>query len=567
MPEIPAYAAFDKNTKKSFFSGRINVHAPERKTTMEHLYLAHISKDGKRQQTVRDHLLRTGQLAESFASKFGAGPWGALAGMLHDIGKYAESFQKRIRGAHHPADHTTAGVQMAWEICPAIAFAIAGHHGGLPDGGTAYDTPESATLAGRLKRRSEPCDIWREDIELPPISKLELPAGNYAAAFFTRMLYSCLVDADYLDTEHFMLGQTEKGHYDALPVLLARLMRAVKRWESPVSMIDKQRNSVLCDCLSCGAAGSRGLYTLTVPTGGGKTISSLAFALRHAVAQGLDRILYVIPYTSIIEQTVHIFSEILGEENVRAHYSAMEEWTDAGETDSRLAYLTENWDAPVIVTTAVQFFESLYANRPAQCRKLHHLANAAIILDEAQTLPVGHLRPCVAAVAELVRHYRATAVLCTATQPALDELFHEYAPELRLQEICKDTQSLYTSFQRTVLQDIGDISEEHLAERLNREKQVLCVVNRRNTAVTLFEKLRGNGNFCMTTLLCPADRRRKLDEIRRLLATGQPCRVVSTLFGGGRGRFGFSGSIPGGSGPGFDITDCGTLQPGRPPKT
>lgn len=493
---------------------------------MDNMYLAHVSTDGERRQSLQAHLLGTGKLAETFAGKFDAGALGAIAGLLHDIGKYAPDFQKRVRGANCRADHTTAGTQAAWEICPPLAFAIAGHHGGLPDGGTVYDTAEAPTLSGRLKREAAPCNRWRQEVELPALQRVGMPRGNYAVAFWTRMLYSCLVDADYLDTERFMTGNTAQEHYDTLSILLARLMQFITQWEKPASEVNNRRNFVLRNCIMCGNTGPRGLYTLTVPTGGGKTVSSLAFALCHAVAHGLDRILYVIPYTSIIEQTVHVFSEILGEDNVRAHYAAVEGLADTA--NPYFARVADNWDAPVVVTTAVQFFESLYANRPAQCRKLHNLANAVIVLDEAQTLPMGYLRPCVAAVAELVRHYRSTAVLCTATQPALDELFHEYAPELRIQEICQDTQSLYAFFRRTNLQDIGVLSADALTAILNGHMQVLCVVNRRSTAISLFRRLRGEGNFCMSTFLCPADRRKKLDEIRGRLAAGLTCRVVST---------------------------------------
>ncbi len=497
-------------------------------------YLAHISEDGGRVQTVLEHLTDTAALAETFAEKFGAGPLGAVAGLLHDIGKYSDGFQKRIRGGSCRVDHATAGAKVAGGIFPPLAFAVAGHHGGLPDGGSNADTAADMTLCGRLKRKTEPCGAWRRELLLPEAVPPPLPEGNYAAAFLTRMLYSCLVDADYLDTERFMDGGKvmEPPDYASIPELLAKLERYVRTWRNPATALNRRRCEILCGCMAQGASGERGLYTLTAPTGGGKTVSSLAFALRHAASQGLDRVVYVIPYTSVIEQTASVFADILGEENVLAHYCGADFAAQDGEDDAiadcRRARAAENWDMPVVVTTAVQFFESLYASRPAKCRKLHNLANSVVIFDEAQTLPLSCLRPCVAAIAELVARYRVTAVLCTATRPALDGLFQEFAPDLKIREICRDTESLYAFFRRTTLQNVGIFTENEMAGRLNGHAQVLCVVNRRSTAVSLYKKLSGEGNYCLTTLLCPADRRRKLGEIRRRLKAGQSCRVVST---------------------------------------
>lgn len=258
----------------------------------------------------------------------------------------------------------------------------------------------------------------------------------------------------------------------------------------------------------------------------------MAFALEHAVKQGKKRVLYVIPYTSIIDQTAEVFESILGAENVLAHYSGadfqMNERTDMTPLNYRRALAAENWDAPVIVTTAVQFFESLFANRSSRCRKLHNLAESVIIFDEAQTLPVDYLEPCIAAISQLVRHYGTSSVLCTATQPALGGFFQKYAPEYPLREICTAPQELYRVLKRTCLQELGTITEEELAQRLSQAQQVLCVVNRRKTAQTLFEALPEEGSFCLTTLLYPADRRSKLKEIRQRLSQGLVCRVVST---------------------------------------
>ncbi len=244
----------------------------------------------------------------------------------------------------------------------------------------------------------------------------------------------------------------------------------------------------------------------------------------------MDRVIYVIPYTSIIDQNAAVFSDILGSENVLEHHSGAEWSADENikPTAYRKALAAENWDVPVVVTTSVQFFESLYSNRASLCRKLHNIANSVIIFDEAQSLPVPYLRPCVAAIAELVKHYRTTAVLCTATQPALQPLFAEFAPDLPMREIIPDPAKLYETFRRTTLYHAGTLSQEALASQLTAMSQVLCIVNCRKTAQDLCSNLPAEGCYCLTTLLCPAHRKTLLKEIRQRLASGLPCRVVST---------------------------------------
>lgn len=494
--------------------------------------LAHISEDGQRTQTVAAHLDGTARRSASFAAAFGAEQDGYYTGTLHDIGKYSAAFQRRLHGGER-VDHSTAGAQMAFrqKQFPA-AFAVAGHHGGLPDGGSQADTGQDSTLMGRIKRNNlPPYDAWKEEICPPPTPPLPPAKTGYEMAFYTRMLFSCLVDADYLDTEQFMDGAAPpRGGHATISALLKLLNEHIAPWWQPKTELNARRCEILRACLDTGAQGSRGLYTLTVPTGGGKTIASLAFALTLAAAQGMDRVIYVIPYTSIIDQTAAVFAEILGEENVLAHHSGAAWSADENSTPAsyRKALAAENWDVPIVVTTSVQFFESLYGNRPSQCRKLHNIANSVIIFDEAQNLPVPYLRPCVAAIAELVRHFRAAAVLCTATQPALGPLFAEFAPELPLREICPEPTRLYEQLRRVTLKNAGSLTQQELGEQLAALPQVLCVVNRRKTAQELFAALPQEGSFCLTTLLYPAHRKAALQEIRRRLDVGLPCRVVST---------------------------------------
>lgn len=498
--------------------------------------LAHISEDGARTQTLAEHLSNTAEMAGLFASAFGAQEAARCAGLLHDIGKDTDGFQKRLHGGAR-VDHSTAGAQAAFrQRNLPIAFVVAGHHTGIPDGGHYQDDADSSTLCGRCKRKLEPLGPWASAQSPAPAALPSWAAQDHLTlAFFTRMLYSCLVDADFIDTETFMDGKpAPRGMGSSIPELLAKVRAQADRYlaAQDASPVSQKRCQVLRACCERGQSWPQGLYTLTVPTGGGKTFASLAFALEHAARHGMSRVIYVIPYTSIIDQTARIFAQLLGEENVLAHFCGAEYKT--AEQDSltpaqyRQLLASENWDAPVIVTTAVQFFESLYSNRSSHCRKLHNIANSVVIFDEAQTLPNDYLQPCISAIAQLVQHYHTTAVLCTATQPALEPLFRELAPELTLRELSPDPAQLYEALRRTTLRDLGTITAEQLCARLSEHRQVLCVVNRRKTAQELFAALPQEGSYCLTTLLCAAHRREKLREIRQRLRDGLPCRVVST---------------------------------------
>ena len=304
-----------------------------------------------------------------------------------------------------------------------------------------------------MKKSTEPYGSWKDEVSVPPLPSVSKGQSGdlLSLSFYTRMLYSCLVDADYIDTETFMNNTSApRGGYDSMSALLERLQQHIAPWWNPSNELNARLCEILRACLDQGSHAERGLFTLTVPTGGGKTVSSLAFALSMAAAKKMDHVIYVIPYTSIIDQTVSVFSDILGEENVLAHYSCADYIINenASVSDYRKALAAENWDIPVIVTTSVQFFESLYSNRSSRCRKLHNIANSVIIFDEAQNLPLTYLRPCVAAIAELVQHYKASAVLCTATQPALLPIFAEFAPDLTAQELCPKPKQQYLQLQQ-----------------------------------------------------------------------------------------------------------------------
>ena len=497
-------------------------------------YLAHISEDG-REQTVLEHLKGTARRCADYAGAFGAREQGKLAGLAHDVGKYSKAFQDRLRGDPQRVDHSTAGAYACLQAKQLFAaFAVAGHHGGLPDGGSATDSGDSATFFGRMNRakagRLPPCEDWRQELALPPAIWPDWARDPMEGMFFTRMLFSCLVDADYSDTSEFMSGQPEPPSPAAsMEELWRRLEQYISGWFPAKTPLNARRCAILEQCIRAGKEQAPGLFTLTVPTGGGKTVASLAFALAQARAQGLRRVVYVIPYTSIIEQTAQTFRDILGEEQVLEHHSGVlfDLEDEASPQSVRLARATETWDVPVVVTTAVQFFESLFACKPSQCRKLHNLAGSVVVFDEAQMLPIPYLRPCVWAIAQLARHYRVSAVLCTATQPALSPLFRAFAPELPITELCPLDLEEWDAFRRVTFRRVA-LGWDRLAGALMEQEQVLCVVNSRKNAQEIFRRLEGEGRFHLSTLMCPAHRRARLEEIRQRLKEGLPCRVVST---------------------------------------
>ncbi len=498
------------------------------------MVLAHRAEDG-RTQSAPEHAQNVAALCAAFAAPFGAEELGRQLGLAHDIGKYSAAFQRRILGESIQTDHSTAGAQEIFKYLgwPA-AYCVAGHHGGLPDGGGKTDAASDPTLCGRLKRPVEPYADFSKDIQLERVL-FRLPkilgSGGFTMAFWIRMLYSCLVDADYLDTEAFMrTSPPPRGSDCTMEQLFARLEASTACWNDPKNELDRVRSDIRRACLKAGEEQAPGLFTLTVPTGGGKTISSLTFALRHALAYGKKRIVYVIPYTSIIEQTADTFRKFLGEDAVLEHHANVDFGEDeTGPRDpakERKKLAAENWDLPVVVTTAVQFFESLFANKPSRCRKLHNLAGSVIIFDEAQTIPLPYLQPCVRAIAELTVNYGATCVLCTATQPALAPLFQTVSPDLNPREIAPQIPAQV--FRRVRYEQLGQLSDKELAQRLGSHEQVLCIVSTRKQAQAVYSLLDGEGSFHLSTLMPPESRRAILETVKRRLKAGQPCRVVST---------------------------------------
>jgi CRISPR-associated endonuclease/helicase Cas3 len=508
------------------------------------------------------HLAAVGEGAALRASAFGWSAAARAAGLLHDIGKASIQFQAYIRGsgeAGAPAqrggvDHSTAGAREAMRLYgPAgkvLAFALAGHHAGLSD-------------AQDLSRRLDPawpipaCNGWEAQVcGLPSTAELAGPfkpggSRGFARSFLIRMIFSCLVDADFVETERFYAGSrgeaVERDGFTPLGDLADRLqahLGAVRRDDSPLNRL---RSQVL-DHATGRAKLPPGLFTLTVPTGGGKTLTSLSFALEHARRHGLRRVIYVIPFTSIIEQTAGVFRGALSSDDDILEHHASFDWeanlargggsvgqADAGEGADGLAKLrraAENWEAPIVVTTAVQFFESLFANRTSPCRKLHNMTRAVIVLDEAQTLPLPLLRPCLAALDELARNYGSSIVLCTATQPAvrMQDGFSDGLDIPEDRELAPDPKVLYARLRRVQVERLPEpTSDETIAARFVEQPQMLCIVNSRAHARDLFQRIKGlAGAAHLTTLMCPRHRRAVLGELRERLKSGAPVRLVST---------------------------------------
>ena len=507
------------------------------------------SVEGQPWQRLSVHLEGTAERAATFLDAVGLAEWGRAAGLLHDVGKYADQFQARLEGSPRRFDHAAPGAKLAVEryrdpIGKMLAFCVAGHHAGLANG---VNGERITALDERLRGTvSTPDPIWEREIALPApgaprhVKPRNRDTAGFCAAFLIRMVFSALVDADYLDTEAYYAGlegtPPARGEHPDLADLSRRLDGHLDDLQAQAAsgIVNDLRREVLAHARQ-GAAAPRGVFTLTVPTGGGKTLASLAFALDHAVRHGLDRVIYVIPYMSIIEQTAGVFRRALRDGDspvdfVIEHHSTFdEERIGNRESLAKLRLAMENWDAPIIVTTAVQFFESLFANRPSRCRKLHNVANSVVILDEAQTLPLEHLRPCVAALDELARNWRSSVVLCTATQPALREADGFTGGFEEVRELAPAPKRLHETLERTRMRHAGVLTDAELVERLSASPQVLCIVNTRRHARELYEQLADEEGAChLSTLMCAAHRRARLDVVRQRLKDRAPVRLIAT---------------------------------------
>src|SRR5260221_3659438 len=499
---------------------------------------AHSPNETGQPEPLIEHLELVAALCEQFAGRFGAGSWGRTAGLLHDTGKFSREFQAYIRGLTPGAtvDHSTAGAQYVHQhlgqVGKLLAYVIAGHHGGLLDyHGTDNEQSRGAPLSERL---AKVVPDWlpyapTELLHLSAAQSLPVPLDKddalFQLSFLVRMLYSALVDADFLATESFLnrrkVRQRKAGRSVAQLAAALEKHLADLQADAEDTSVNRQRRDILAASVSA-ASWLPGLFSLTVPTGGGKTFSSLMFGLKHAMAHGMERVIVVVPFISIIEQTAEIYRQVFKAYPgaVIEHHSIADYERDVAPISIRLA--TENWDGTIIVTTAVQFYDSLFANKASKCRKLHRIVKSVVILDEAQPLPAGLLAPCLSALRALTR-YGTSVVLCTATQPALGHRANFSCGLKDVREIIPDPVALYDSMRRVTVTCAGPMDDATLLTKLAGHEQALCIVNTTRHAgrlATILAHL--PGTYHLSARMCPMHRLEKLAEIKARLLAAQP---------------------------------------------
>ena len=534
-------------------------------------YIAHIREEEKGcfvEQSIEEHCLNVARLARELIyedeDSCGLKDLAYNAGLLHDFGKYRPDFQRYIlasSGANQSgkvppkAPHAIVGAIEARRlfddpmITDTLAYCISGHHRGLYD----HNEMERRLRHGEYKRWCDACEklTSAENLETADCDDVDEPDDLQMAI---RMLFSALVDADRLDTERFMTPDLSaerlriKGNYASLSTLRERLRAKTESFSSaPDTPVNRARAYFLESCRSHGAGSDPGIYTLSLPTGAGKTISSIAWALEMAIRNHHDRIIYVIPYTSIITQTAMVFREIFGKENILEHHSevVVEQQTEDDNSDeqmSRLKFLTENWDAPIILTTNVQFFESLFASKPAKCRKVHSIANSVIVMDEVQALPEGFLSPILSAIDTLSEAFHCSILCCSATQPVYDEDLNSpddgsdyYTPLDTRGDLVSREAKYFVPFDRVDYHlEPQTVTSQELADRLAAEYSVLCVLNSRKDAGQVYRALRdlpkvkADEVIHLSRSMCSAHLRRAIETIKERMREGEPTKVIST---------------------------------------
>lgn len=533
-------------------------------------------------QPVSDHLENTARLAESFAVE----PWKTVAydtGLLHDIGKYQKSFQEKIRGAKIHVDHSTCGaIEASKQVkCPAaliMEYIIAGHHAGLPDGGHRDDQPGDisgglATLSSRLKSTEfDPYDIYKKEIRLRDIDVNTL--GRYLMedvqcyqrtnpqkmselfideySYFVRYCYSCLVDADSLDTEHFCRGTERSALRSDFNECLKKLDDQFEQFRKTLNQTELQKTRTeLQEQAYQNISADADVYLMNMPTGSGKTLCSAKCALLKAIQNHKKHIIYVIPYNSIITQTAEKFEETFNGSshyredqhiaNILRHQSTYSIDDDENADDAykvQVNQAVENWDADFIITTEVQFFETMFSSSRSKLRKMHNMADSVLIFDEAHLIPVEFMQPCLEAIAVLTKKLGSKAILLTATMPDYKSMFEKYSlPGLRVKELVPDHQK-FEVFRKCRFHNLGTITEENLLERLGKSPSTLVVVNSRRRARELYEKLGGEdrkGLYHLSTYMTKQDIQTTIDEIRQEVAlcdadagNQEPIIVIST---------------------------------------
>lgn len=518
-------------------------------------FLAHIRDDGA-EQTIGEHLAQTADLARGFAVE----PFKTLAdfaGKIHDIGKFRNGFQRRIRGqSKQPCEHACTAAQEIQKRANSgrlfglfallLEYCTAGHHAGLQNGAPTESSPDGSLqdALARIPDDLEPhrrlfeqfCSTPEENTLLQAAGLLQknLPSEKRAFerelieryAFFTRYVYSCLTDADFLDTERFCSGGMERGLKGDFAAALKRVDEKLEKMPNDTEVCRARKQLQQQAFCSSDAAPVK---ILNMPTGSGKTLCSIKLALQSAVKSGKKRVIYVIPYTSIIEQTASNFEQLFGDVlPVLQHHSNFD-FDNASDDEMSAEYLsrcTENWDAPLIITTNVQFFQSLYHNRSSKLRKLHNIADSVIVFDEVHMMPAEFLQPCLRGIGYLVNYLNCEALFLSATMPDFSSMFKKYAIGCDFSELISDKSS-FLCFRNCRCEDIGAVSEESLLINAEAHDSSLIIVNSRKRARELYQKCTRENRFCLSTYMTPEDRSSAIDKIRLLIGK-EPVTVIST---------------------------------------
>lgn len=505
-------------------------------------FYAHSANDGGEWHGLADHLAAVAETAGRFCEPFASHDPAYYSGLWHDVGKFDPEFQSYLAGKRKQGpDHKGAGAQLALQHCGPLAMLVQGHHGGLRafkelQGWTnEKGNASAATAAIAAARHNIP--------DLVPIANLRPPAwvnkSKTTAEMWLRMVFSALVDADFLDTErHFQAGKSaQRASTFSMSELWNRFQerhQARMRANEPISNVDQIRTEVYEACKSAAGQPS-GIFRLAVPTGGGKTLSAMGFALRHAVEHEMERVIVAVPFVSITQQTTAEYRRFLedpaDEEMVVLEHHSSVETNDADEFDPSAAWArlaSENWDCPIVVTTTVQLFNSLFSNRTSSTRKLHNLARSVIILDEAQALPPKLLEPILDGLRELSENYGATVVLSTATQPAFRVV--EPFANVHAADIVPSPERHFQALRRVRYEWSTDPAQtwDDIAEIMRTTPQALAIVNTKKDALASLDALNDEQALHLSTLLCGRHRRDVIEEIKRRLREGEECRVVST---------------------------------------
>ena len=505
-------------------------------------YIGHTSDDG-RKQLLLDHLNGTSKLCRENANEF----WADIAkfvGQIHDIGKYTSGFQKRINGAENiRVEHAICGAKEVAKAppksyVPMIEYCVAGHHSGLPDGGTKVDGEEDSTLHGRMKRKTGDYSAYENEV------KLEYPKDNLRElfdvsnqreiierySFFTRYLFSCLTDADFIDTERFVTPNTDRGMDGDFQKAYEKVCEKLNSFKIETKL--QESRSIIQEQVYKSVESNANVYTLNMPTGSGKTLCSIRAALKTAIENKKKRIIYVIPYVSIIEQTAKVFEDIFGDVlPVLQHHSNYDFDDDKNEdeneiTSEKLKRSCENWDAKLIVTTNIQFFESLYHYKGRRLRKLHNLADSVIIFDEIHMLPIEYIQPCLRAMGYVTKYLNSTAILMSATMPNYDKFMERYMSDVKIENAVKDT-SLFNVFDKCRYEYIGKCELASLAEKAQEYDNALIIVNKRKTARELYDMCSGN-KYHLSTYMTPLHRSEIIAKIKEDIKNGINTTVIST---------------------------------------